>query len=398
MHRFTRLLATTVGAALLGAALTVATTAPAAASPGGPSCVGVNTTDLTVIGSKSGSSTTSIENCDPSFTGSTIKLDLHFTAGSDMSALDIALLAPAGTGYHPVACSLSCTPIGLNYTIRLYLASNELRSGTWTLTVANRSFFGNATLDSWQVAVDLTKPPTGCYGTNGSDVATGSFVATSMIPIACNGKAAANTTVEVHLNQPSLSAFLVYLVAENNDKYLLKPADDERDAMNTVYTVDVSSEGAYQHWRLQIVPSPYYVPPFPAGVLDSWSLNVAPVGPATAYTASNNTAQTIWSTGQVSSPITVSGVGGNASNHSTVRVRITPTNDVDYLSFYLIAPDGTRYLLGNAPYDHTAPIDETYPVNPSLELRNGTWKLLVSPSGSSGNYAYGTLQGWTLTV
>jgi subtilisin-like proprotein convertase family protein len=298
-----------------------------------------------------------------------------------------------------VHCITICGALGADSSTRYSLSTNEVLAGTWTLSITYRGFAGPK-LTSWQVAVDLAKPPTGCYGTNSSDYKTGNFVMDSPLGIACNGHAAANTTVEVHLTQPNLYEFRVYLVAANGDAFLLQPAVDEYQgtSMNEVYTVNASAEPAYEVWRLRVAPSTYSFGPFPAGLLDSWTLDVAPIGPSTAVTASNNNRLEVWDSGTLGSTIAVSGVAGDASNHSTARVRVTPTQKINYLTFYLVSPDGTRYLLGQTTYHHTAAIDVTYPVNPSLELRNGTWRLDIVPSGLSEGWGVAFLDTWTLTV
>ncbi|MCZ7458192.1 S8 family peptidase [Streptomyces sp. WMMC940] len=80
----------------------------------------------------------------------------------------------------------------------------------------------------------------------------------------------------------------------------------------------------------------------------------------------------------VESPVTVSGVAGNAPAALQVPVSIVHTYIGD-LQVQLIAPDGTAYTLksygtGGSSDD----INTTYTVNASSEVANGTWKLRVS--------------------
>src|SRR4051794_41720563 len=97
LNRIIRLFATVAGALVLGVALTAVTAGPAAASPGAPSCIGLNSTPLALPAGTATSSSTTIDNCDRSFSGTMLTLDVHFTAGTDLSFTDIALTAPNGS-------------------------------------------------------------------------------------------------------------------------------------------------------------------------------------------------------------------------------------------------------------------------------------------------------------
>ncbi|GAA3220271.1 serine protease [Streptomyces thermocoprophilus] len=95
----------------------------------------------------------------------------------------------------------------------------------------------------------------------------------------------------------------------------------------------------------------------------------------------------------VESPITVSGVSGNAPAALGVEVHIRHTYIGDLL-IQLIAPDGTAYTLKSYGTGGSADdIDTTYTVDASSETANGTWKLRVSD-----NYRYdtGTIDSWAL--
>ncbi|MFE4482278.1 S8 family serine peptidase, partial [Kitasatospora sp. NPDC056789] len=93
----------------------------------------------------------------------------------------------------------------------------------------------------------------------------------------------------------------------------------------------------------------------------------------------------------VESPITVTGVTGNAPATLKVGVDIKHTYRGD-LVISLVAPDGTVYLLEDFPNsDSTDNVAKTYTVNASASAANGTWKLRVK-DGASGDT--GTIDAW----
>ncbi|KOU22709.1 hypothetical protein ADK51_19875, partial [Streptomyces sp. WM6368] len=79
----------------------------------------------------------------------------------------------------------------------------------------------------------------------------------------------------------------------------------------------------------------------------------------------------------VESPITVSGVTGNAPATLKVGVNVVHTYIGD-LKVDLIAPDGTVYTVHNRAGGSTDNINQVYTVNASSEVANGTWKLRVN--------------------
>ncbi|MFI1164813.1 S8 family peptidase [Streptomyces sp. NPDC020801] len=93
------------------------------------------------------------------------------------------------------------------------------------------------------------------------------------------------------------------------------------------------------------------------------------------------------------SPITVTGVPGNAPSALGVEVHIKHTY-IGQLRIQLIAPDGSAYLL--KPYGtggSSDDIDTIYTVNASSETANGTWKLRVGDYGLSET---GKIDSWAL--
>ncbi|WP_327419089.1 S8 family peptidase [Streptomyces sp. NBC_01233] len=95
----------------------------------------------------------------------------------------------------------------------------------------------------------------------------------------------------------------------------------------------------------------------------------------------------------VESPITVSGVTGNAPATLKVGVNIVHTYIGD-LKVDLIAPDGTVYTVHNRAGGSTDNINQVFTVNASSEVANGTWKLRVNDNAGGDT---GKIDSWNLT-
>ncbi|MFI1648425.1 S8 family peptidase [Streptomyces avidinii] len=94
----------------------------------------------------------------------------------------------------------------------------------------------------------------------------------------------------------------------------------------------------------------------------------------------------------VESPVTVSGVAGNAPAALTVAVDIKHTYIGD-LKVDLVAPDGTVYTLHNRTGGSADNIIRTFTVNASAEVANGVWKLRVN---DNANIDTGKIDSWAL--
>ncbi|MBM7770753.1 subtilisin family serine protease [Actinokineospora baliensis] len=96
----------------------------------------------------------------------------------------------------------------------------------------------------------------------------------------------------------------------------------------------------------------------------------------------------------VSSPITVTGIPGNAPATLKVDVNVVHTYRGDVV-VDLVAPDGSTYRLKGASTNDSADnIVATYTVNASTEVANGTWNLKVQDLYRSD---VGYLNSWKLT-
>ncbi|MFE2879843.1 M28 family metallopeptidase [Streptomyces roseus] len=95
----------------------------------------------------------------------------------------------------------------------------------------------------------------------------------------------------------------------------------------------------------------------------------------------------------VSSPITVSGVTGNAPATTKVDVNIVHTYIGD-LVVDLVAPDGTVYNLHNRSGGSADNLAKTYTVNASSEVANGVWNLRVKDGAAQDT---GYINSWKIT-
>ncbi|MDA5285733.1 S8 family serine peptidase [Streptomyces sp. NPDC054904] len=94
----------------------------------------------------------------------------------------------------------------------------------------------------------------------------------------------------------------------------------------------------------------------------------------------------------VESSIAVSGVAGNAPAALKVGVNIAHTYIGD-LKVDLVAPDGSVYTVHNRAGGSTDNINQTYTVNASTEVANGTWKLRVNDNAGGDT---GKIDSWSL--
>jgi aminopeptidase S len=97
--------------------------------------------------------------------------------------------------------------------------------------------------------------------------------------------------------------------------------------------------------------------------------------------------------GTVESPISVTGLSGNAPSGLQVGVDIKHTYRGD-LVIDLVAPDGSAYRLKNSDWDSGDNVVTTYTVNASAEAANGTWRLRVQDVYRSDS---GYIDSWKLT-
>ncbi|MEU8841125.1 S8 family serine peptidase [Streptomyces roseus] len=127
------------------------------------------------------------------------------------------------------------------------------------------------------------------------------------------------------------------------------------------------------------------------GIADA-AATIAAVTSAPAPGFENGTNVNILDNTTVESPITVSGVAGNAPAALKVNVNIVHTYIGD-LKVDLVAPDGSVYNLHNRTGGSTANINQQYTVNASSEVAGGTWKLRVNDNAGGDT---GFIDYWSL--
>ncbi|MFD9411804.1 M28 family metallopeptidase [Streptomyces sp. NPDC059989] len=125
-----------------------------------------------------------------------------------------------------------------------------------------------------------------------------------------------------------------------------------------------------------------------------WNLGAAtpvPPGPSFENTSDVNIPDS--PAAAVNSPITVSGVTGNAPATTKVDVNIVHTYRGD-LVVDLVAPDGTVYNLHNKTGGSADNLVQSYTVNASSEVANGVWKLQVKDTAAQD---VGYINSWKIT-
>ncbi|GAB1693694.1 M4 family metallopeptidase [Krasilnikovia sp. M28-CT-15] len=174
-------------------------------------------------------------------------------------------------------------------------SSSYLKYRTWTLTAAKNLFSGsctefNAVKAAWDaVSVPAqsgdptcdggttppTTPPTGCTGTNNTDVTipdAGAAVYSDIAISGCARNASSSSTVAVNIVHTYRGDLRVDLVAPDGTVYNLKATSgsDSADNVNTTYTKDLSGKAADGTWRLKVQD----VYSADTGHINSWSLTI----------------------------------------------------------------------------------------------------------------------------
>ncbi|MET9851852.1 M28 family metallopeptidase [Streptomyces sp. NPDC006450] len=125
-----------------------------------------------------------------------------------------------------------------------------------------------------------------------------------------------------------------------------------------------------------------------------WNLGFAvPVPPGPSFENTADVSIPDSPAAAVNSPITVSGVAGNAPATTKVDVNIVHTYIGD-LVVDLVAPDGTLYNLHNRSGGSADNIVKSVTVNASSEVANGVWKLQVKDVAAQD---VGYINSWKIT-
>ncbi|WDZ86079.1 S8 family peptidase [Micromonospora cathayae] len=119
------------------------------------------------------------------------------------------------------------------------------------------------------------EPPTGCTGTNGTDVAipdAGAAISSSITISGCGRAASTISKVDVNIVHTFRGDLVVDLVAPDGTAYRLKSQGffDGADNVIATYTVNLGSEAADGTWRLQVRD----VFSGDTGYINTWTLTV----------------------------------------------------------------------------------------------------------------------------
>jgi subtilisin family serine protease len=131
----------------------------------------------------------------------------------------------------------------------------------------------------------------------------------------------------------------------------------------------------------------------PNRLLNIGSTGGGEVPPPTGGTFTNSANYTIRDGATVTSPITVSGISGNAPTDLQVSVNIVHTYVGD-LTVRLIAPNGASVLLWDEEGGSSDNINTSWSVDASTVPASGSWRLQVTDS-YSGDTGY--IDAWSLT-
>jgi aminopeptidase S len=260
--------------------------------------------------------------------------------------------------------------------------------GTYNVTITGT---GTGATRTTTYALTILSPP-GCAATNPADVTIpdNATVESSITISGCTGNAGSASTVEVHIVHTYIGDLAVTLVAPDNSLYTLhNHTGGSADNINQTYTVNLSSEVANGTWKLRVNDNAAN----DVGFIDTWTLNLGGTTPP-GCSGTNGTDVTIPDNTTVNSTIVVAGCTGNASSTSTAEVHIVHTYIGD-LIVTLVAPDGSTYVLHNRAGGSADNINQTYTVNLSSEVRNGTWTLRVQDAATADS---GRIDTWTLTL
>ncbi|HEY7272368.1 MAG TPA: M4 family metallopeptidase [Actinoplanes sp.] len=201
----------------------------------------------------------------------------------------------------PTCNSTSVTGLGIQNAIKIMYnamlmkttASSYLRYRVWTLQAAKNLFPSSCTQfntvkAAWNaVSVPAqsdeptcgggptTPPPTGCTGTNSTDVSipdAGAAVTSSITIAGCGRAASSTSTVTVAIVHTYRGDLRIDLVAPDGSVYNLKRSSgsDSADNVNATYTVNLSSEAANGAWGLRVQD----VYRQDTGYINSWTLTV----------------------------------------------------------------------------------------------------------------------------
>ncbi|MEV5881960.1 proprotein convertase P-domain-containing protein, partial [Streptomyces sp. NPDC052020] len=277
-----------------------------------------------------------------------------------LAEVQIDLVDPNGKTYalKPTSETETGGTLGKTYTVDAGASPAE---GTWRLLVQDKSAGAEGTLDSWS----LTFPS---HENQAGHAIPDAGVVESPITVGggFTGNAPKALPVYVAATHEWLGDLELSLVAPDGKTYPLKSASETEagGTLRKLYTVDAGASPMVGTWKLRAQDTSEGA----TGTLTGWSLTLP-----TAY--ENQTAHTVPDPGTADSPITVSGITGNAPR--TLRVYVDATHEwLGDLELSLVAPDGKTYPLKSTSETETGgTLRKLYTVDAGASPMVGTWKL-----------------------
>ncbi|WTY54229.1 proprotein convertase P-domain-containing protein [Micromonospora sp. NBC_01412] len=189
--------------------------------------------------------------------------------------------------------------------------------------------------------------------------------------------------VSVDITHTHCGDLALYLQAPDGTGYLLDDLTGTGDVDNVAktYTFNGSAEIANGVWKLRVLDAVWG----DTGVIDAWSLSASEF-----QVVSTNARVPVVDLATAESPLTVSGVTGNAPNGMQVQAKITHPKPVQ-LVVTLVAPDGTAYPL----HDRKPALPAVFLVDATAEAAIGTWKLRVEDTVAGDA---GAIESWGLAL
>lgn len=302
----------------------------------------------------------------------------------------------------PVSLAVSGLPEGVTATFQpASISSNG--STTLTVSTAATMLAGSYTISVIGTGTDAIRPvayqlridnPPGCVASDGTDrvISEGQNLYAPITITDCAGRAARNSTIELHIGHANISELDVRLISPAGTwYYLLDHTGGGAKRVDYTFTYDFSSETANGTWQLYVSDNMYQG----TGFLDSWTLNLAGVDlPPPACGGIATADVRIPENGTIESPINVADCGRAPSTTSYIETNIGHQYNRD-LRLSLIAPDGQAFLLKESLVgSYRANAREAFIADLSSKPTAGTWKLRIQNVAS---YA-GMLEGWKLTL
>ncbi|TXS10468.1 proprotein convertase P-domain-containing protein [Streptomyces sp. wa22] len=289
--------------------------------------------------------------------------------------IKIDLIAPDGKSYPLKATGGSQTGGALSATYTAD-ASTSPADGTWKLQVEDRSKGGVGTLKDWSlIPASFAKKGTVAIpdaGTLDSDISVAGLP----------GKASGALQVQLDAVHEWSGDLKVDLIAPDGTPYRVKSTSATDPPVSGTYTLDARTSPASGTWTLRVQDTSAGA----VGSLNGWSL--------TFPSYESQTPVALPDADHVRSPITVSGIPGNAPKDIKVYVDITHGWLGD-LNINLVDPNGKLHLLKpDSTAESGGTLQRIYTVDVGTAPASGTWNLSVDDTSAGST---GTLNGWTLT-